>query len=646
MPISLFFREGRQRGKTYELTPPLVRLGRSSSNDIQIQDNEASRSHAELRFRGKTVQLVDCESANGTYLNGRRIRFAELSSGDLIGIGKSVMLFTNPTVEVDADPTPLLAISRDLASYSVDSSKSQKGSENPADSSVNEDFHLSDEQTGSQGAPNIIARSEQALKILLDTADVIRRTTDEKTLCIKILEHAFSLTNADRGGVLLTVSGSSDLQPAVVRDLRAKETVPAERIFLSETIIQHVRETREGVLTLDAPDDGRWAPSDSIMASGIREAICVPIVGRQEFLGILYLDTKSPNNHKAGKAKFSTTHLDTCNTIAQQLGIAIEYSRFYAALLEKERLAAIGQISATLSHNIKNLMQGVESGAFLVDEGLASSDWKTLKKGWEICARYQKEVSRTFMNILSFSREREIIPMPTEFSVQLNRLVDFARSLSILRNVEIIVENKLPNGKAKLEFDSQAIYHCLLNLVSNAFDAVRDVTDAEIKISAQILPKSEQLKIVVHDNGIGIPPEIQNKIFKEFATTKGQNGSGIGLVTTWKIIEEHNGFISFTSNPGNTTFEVFLPLGESFDLQSTSSESITEEFCQVRQRTWTILILVHQQNLRSKPSINPNLISSDRKVDSDFVKQNIWRNPCAKLLPHSSPLALSHLFQN
>ena len=138
---------------------------------------------------------------------------------------------------------------------------------------------------------------------------------------------------------------------------------------ISRTIVDHVRERGEGVITSDASGDKRFGPSQSIVDYAIREAICVPIQGRHTTLGVLYADVRANSEFGltlAGtpgfKSRFSQDHLTLMVAIGHQAGLAIENTAFYAAKLQAERLAAVGQTIATLSHHIKNILQGIRGG--------------------------------------------------------------------------------------------------------------------------------------------------------------------------------------------------------------------------------------------------------------------------------------------
>src|SRR5438309_2261223 len=151
-------------------------------------------------------------------------------------------------------------------------------------------------------------------------------------------------------------------------------------------------EKKEGVLTSDAPADDRWK-SESIAALGIREAICVPMQGRYGIVGVIYIDTYTPPDKvllARPVNRFSEEHLKLMVAIGHQAALAVEDTSYYSAMLQAERLAAMGQTIATLSHHIKNILQGIRGGSYLIEMGLAEHDEQVVGKGWHIVERNQR----------------------------------------------------------------------------------------------------------------------------------------------------------------------------------------------------------------------------------------------------------------
>ena len=99
---------------------------------------------------------------------------------------------------------------------------------------------------------------------------------------------------------------------------------------------------------------------------------------------------------------------------AHQAALAVEDTTYYSAMVQSERLAAVGQTIATLSHHIKNILQGIRGGSYLVDMGLENEELAVVRKGWDIVNRNQNKISSLVMDMLSFSKEREPDPVPSD----------------------------------------------------------------------------------------------------------------------------------------------------------------------------------------------------------------------------------------
>ena len=187
----------------------------------------------------------------------------------------------------------------------------------------------------------------------------------------------------------------------------------------------------EGVLTSDAREDDRWNPAASIVQMGIREAICVPMQGRYDVVGVIYIDTSiSPQKivQQGVAKKFTDEHLKLMIAIAHQAALAVEDTRYYSAMVQAERLAAVGQTIATLSHHIKNILQGIRGGSYLIEMGLSQHDENVVRKGWDIVEKNQNKISTLVMDMLTFSKEREPEPVPSDLNQVVGEVVELMQA--------------------------------------------------------------------------------------------------------------------------------------------------------------------------------------------------------------------------
>jgi two-component system, NtrC family, sensor kinase len=241
-----------------------------------------------------------------------------------------------------------------------------------------------------------------------------------------------------------------------------------------------------------------------------------------------------------------------------------EIKRLERELVQSERLAAIGQTIAGLAHGIKNILHGLKGGSYLVDIGINKNDTDKLKKGWEMIKRNVGRTSNLVMDLLSYSKEREPeyeICRPNEIA---NEVCELLQDKAFENKVEIIKEFDDTIGDVSMDPDT--IHESLLNLMSNAVDACLfdENTDKTWRVGLKTTQEAENIiKFEVSDNGAGMDKEVLKRLFTSFFSTKGHRGTGLGLMVTRKLIEEHGGTIAVSSKLGEgTVFTIRLPYRE------------------------------------------------------------------------------------
>ena len=227
--------------------------------------------------------------------------------------------------------------------------------------------------------------------------------------------------------------------------------------------------------------------------------------------------------------------------------------------LEAERLAAVGQTVAGLAHTIKNMLMGLEGGMYMVDTGLKAGDVERIVSGWETLQRNFNKTNSLVKDFLSFSKGRlpELKPVDP---VQLARdIVELYRDTAARQGVELKLESA--SGIPITPLDPEGMETCLTNLVSNGIDAVLLREEPGGYVILRATRDGDDLMFEVEDNGCGMDWEVKQKVFTTFFTTKGGKGTGLGLLTTRKIVQEHGGRMEVESEPdGNTVFRIRLPL--------------------------------------------------------------------------------------
>jgi signal transduction histidine kinase len=570
---SLFVIQGRDQGTRFRIDDASTIIGRGTTSAVQLHDTEVSREHAELRRRDNVVVIRDLGSSNGTFVNGRQIKEQELASGDQLQLGRTLLLYTGVTegrVEDLADKINIVPHHDAEADGSriVHAMTQSEGSEILA-------------PPGDEISSPWLARARSNLQIMYRTALAVSHTLDIDQLLARIMDMIFEWVDADRGCIMLKDLDTDQLVPKVRRHRRGLQS--DERITISQTILDYVVNRNEGVLTSNARDDDRWDAAKSILRLGVREAICVPMQGRYHVVGVIYIDTSlTPQRmlQQGSINKFTQEHLKLMIAIAHQAALAVEDTSYYKAMVQAERLAAVGQTIASLSHHIKNILQGVRGGSYLIEMGMkdhakAIADDKInvesaqkavdiMRKGWGIVEKNQERISTLVLDMLTFSKEREPVPEPANLNQLTEDVVELIRSRAEDENVELVW---LPAPTMPtLMFDPEAMHRAVLNIITNAIDACHERDPGRVEVSTQYSNAERMARVQVVDNGSGIEPDDLEKIFAVFVSRKGGRGTGLGLPVSQKILEEHGGRIRVESKVGH---------GSRFTLEFPATAPIT-----------------------------------------------------------------------
>jgi two-component system NtrC family sensor kinase len=537
---SLFVIQGRDQGKRFELLDAVTSLGRESGNTIQLHDSEVSRRHAELRRQDDGFQVVDLASSNGTFVNNERITEKALESGDRVQMGRSLLIFT------DID---------DQSSNVIDDVDIVPRQFDPGGSRIIKAIGEGDEPQAIVDSDLAespwLARARSNLQIMYRTALAVSHTLDIDQLLQRILELIFEWVEADRGCIMLMNSETEELEPKARRNRKGLRG--DDKMEISRTILDYVLQRKEGVVTSDAREDDRWEAAGSIVKLGVREAICVPMQGRYGIVGVIYIDTYTPPGRFVQRhvTRFTEEHLKLMVAIGHQAALAVEDTSYYSAMVQAERLAAVGQAIATLSHHIKNILQGIRGGSYLIDEGLKASETELIRKGWRIVEKNQERISALVMDMLSFSKERE--PELTTASIQevVADVVELMQTRA--KEAKVALELQADSSIPALVFDPDGLHRAILNVVTNAIDACEKREDGRVLVLAEYDVEKGVLRVHVADNGEGITPEDLGKIFSVFESRKGARGTGLGLPVSQKILREHGGdiYVESTLNVGS-----------------------------------------------------------------------------------------------
>lgn len=301
-----------------------------------------------------------------------------------------------------------------------------------------------------------------------------------------------------------------------------------------------------------------------------REMLAVPLRFRGKVLGCLQaLNT-------IDRAGFAEEEIEIFQALANQVAVAVANAKLFEELklhmeqiarqqeqlIQSEKLSAMGQLSAGVAHEIRSPLSAISGYAQLLRKRYA--DNKDMEKALRVIEDATSHINRIVNGLLDFSRKEEPHLEPISIHEALEKTLLLAEhTLSRYRKVEVVkaFAKELPPVVA----DMRQMQQVFLNFMINAAQAMPDGGRLTIETSTEPAPGDEsrlgRVVVLFKDTGVGIPPDVQDKIFQPFFTSGKEGGTGLGLSICRSIVQKHRGSITFTSEVGRgTTFRVQLPV--------------------------------------------------------------------------------------
>jgi signal transduction histidine kinase len=228
---------------------------------------------------------------------------------------------------------------------------------------------------------------------------------------------------------------------------------------------------------------------------------------------------------------------------------------------DRKELVTLGQSIALLSHGIKNILEGLQGGAYIVDEGFKDSDIEMAQKGWNIVNKNIFDIADVVQNILYSSKDRPLkYERISPGQLARDSLVLFREKAAGL-NIEL--KPQINESVPEVRLDIASIRRMLNNLIWNALEAClndRKKKKHFVSVKTDLLD-DDHFMFEIADNGIGMDQDTQRNIYEEFFSTKGSSGTGLGLAVVEKVVNRHGGKIEVTSTPGKgTKFKVIFKI--------------------------------------------------------------------------------------
>jgi signal transduction histidine kinase len=223
------------------------------------------------------------------------------------------------------------------------------------------------------------------------------------------------------------------------------------------------------------------------------------------------------------------------------------------------QLSSIGLIVSSTAHDIKGVLGGLKGGNYLVETGIKKGDLGRIKQGWEMVQRNLHRVRNMVFNLLYYSKDRGIKWESVDIYHIAHEVFDILkdRAKEMKVNLEIDVEKDI----GIFDGEMNAIHSMLMNLVENSIYACWvDKKKENHLINFSVYQEGDNVIFKISDNGMGMDRETRDKAFSLFFSSKGSEGTGLGLFVANKIVKSHHGGISIESSPGEgSCFTVKIP---------------------------------------------------------------------------------------
>ena len=224
----------------------------------------------------------------------------------------------------------------------------------------------------------------------------------------------------------------------------------------------------------------------------------------------------------------------------------------------QDHLSSLGLMVGSVSHGLKGLLTGLDGGMYMLDSGLKKEDTGQAREGLQMVKTMTERIRNMVLDLLFYAKKREISRQPVA-------VLDFARDVAGVveeklkwQDIDFVMDFEKAAGQFSV--DASMLRSALVNILENAMDAC--VTDKETsgKVTFSAASEEDQVRFEIADNGIGMDPEVQDRIFTLFFSSKGKQGTGLGLFIAGKVVAEHGGDIQVSSEPGKgSRFIVTIP---------------------------------------------------------------------------------------
>ncbi len=314
MRFEFVVRSGKEVGRSVAVsTGQSIALGRLKGCDVVVDDEAASRRHCTITGREDVCVVADLQSANGTFVNEKRIATVELQKGDKLRIGSTVIELLDATAGASAVRSPA-GTSNSTTSLAIVESRSQTLVQRSVDPTklefLSQVYKRKDEA-------HLLESAQKYLTTLHKVSDILSRASSVEALFDSIVQAILEVSGGDRAAILMRNKETKGVDLVAVR---TKDGKASGEVKVSRSVVNDVLEKGISSFTDDAMADDRYVGGESIVRQRIRSVMCAPMRTTEEILGVLYVDSQMAR-------EFSEAELELLAAVGNQAGIALHRAK-------------------------------------------------------------------------------------------------------------------------------------------------------------------------------------------------------------------------------------------------------------------------------------------------------------------------------
>jgi signal transduction histidine kinase len=537
------------------LNDDITTLGRSRDNDICLSEIGVSLHHAKLvKKRGK-IFILDVSSFQGVFIDGEKIEpgtEVEIREGNRFLVGNTVLSLQNEAAGEDR-----------AQAYPAETQRT------PLDTSES----LLEKHESRDYAPTV--------GLLLRVSNIFAKSQDIRDVFHEVIDQIMDLLiRINRGAILLLEEDRGQLEEVVSKTRIGPEAGPLPKINYSRTIVDRVMEEGEAVMLSNTSLADESELSEGMKDLNVMSVMCVPLKVEGETRGIIYVDSIGL------PYAFRKEDLQLLGGLADTAAVAIQNAQLYDALkkelderrraeealgktgealqeardmlLQSEKLAAIGRLSAAVAHEILNPVNIISMRLQLLAQKQDLPEG--VKEALAICKNQLDRIVKFTEDLGQFSRS-------SSKHIAMNNLNEIIQHTLLLsdpqfKEYDISTDVNYDAALPLISLDKDRIEQVIFNLVCNATEAMAGRETRVLGIKTGLSASEGYVQVIISDTGTGIEDGHTDKVFDPFFTTKdaGQ-GTGLGLFISYSIVHEHGGRMWAENNEwGGASFFIELPV--------------------------------------------------------------------------------------